>query len=101
MLNAVGLSGPLVLLTEPPVEYGVLLIFLTCLVISFSLEQAGTVTWSIPHRLSQVYRNFTAHDAPALTSCDKLQELVRRCCRCAAGNTEVTRKHFPPTSIAR
>ena len=30
VLNAVGLSGPLVLLTEPPVEYGVLLIFLTC-----------------------------------------------------------------------
>ena len=30
VLNAVELSGPLVLLTEPPVEYGVLLIFLTC-----------------------------------------------------------------------
>ena len=30
VLNAVGPSGPLVLLTEPPVEYGVLLIFLTC-----------------------------------------------------------------------
>ena len=30
VLNAVGLAGPLVLLTEPPVEYGVLLIFLTC-----------------------------------------------------------------------
>ena len=30
VLNAVGLSGLLVLLTEPPVEYGALLIFLTC-----------------------------------------------------------------------